>query len=381
MTNCSTCGREITAGTICPYCGAHNPEEPIMMAPETRVPRRVVRTEISATHVIVGINIAVFVGMALSGGSILNPSREVLLRWGANWGPLSLGPQPWRMLTSNYVHIGIIHILFNVWCLWNLGRLAERVLGRLNYVVLYTFCGLAGSLASLWWHPLSVGAGASGAIFGLAGAAIAVFYLGHLPIAKEAISGTMRSLLTFVGYNLFFGLTPGIDNSAHIGGLMAGLAMGAALSKHIMVAPEVRRQWARSTWIAMAAVLFFAYGAVRRQYPQIAQLANPAVIEAQQLQNAKRALAQRRAEDAIAQLQEIIRRQPDAAEPKYLLGEAYMLQHNPDPAIAAFQEALQLKPDYAEAEAALGSAYLDKGMKPEAEQAFKKAAELGYTGE
>jgi membrane associated rhomboid family serine protease len=381
MTNCSTCGREIATGTICPYCGAHNSEAPVIMAPETRVSRRITRTEISATHVIVGINIAVFIGMALSGGSILNPSREVLLRWGANWGPLSLGAQPWRMLTSNYVHIGIIHILFNMWCLWNLGRLAEHVLGRLNYVVLYTFCGLAGSLASLWWHPLSVGAGASGAIFGLAGAAIAVFYLGHLPIAKEALSGTMRSLLTFVGYNLFFGLTPGIDNSAHIGGLVAGLAMGAALSKHIMVAPDVRRQWARFTWIAMAAVLFVVYGAVRRQYPQLAQLANPQVMQAQQLASAKRALQQRKTDDAISQLQGIIEQQPNQAEPRYLLGEAYLNQRNTDEAIAAFQGALRLKPDYAEAEAGLGSAYLSKGMKPEAEQAFKKAAALGYTGE
>jgi len=381
MMNCSTCGREVAAGTICPYCGAHNPEAPVILAPEAAVPRRVVRTEISATHVIVGINIAVFIGMALSGASILNPTREQLLRWGANWGPLSLSSQPWRMLTSNYVHIGIIHILFNMWCLWNLGRLAERVLGRLNYVVLYTFCGLAGSVSSLWWHPLSVGAGASGAIFGLAGASIAVFYLGHLPIAKEAISSTMRSLLTFVGYNLFFGLTPGIDNSAHIGGLVAGLAMGAALAKHIMVAPDVRRQWARFTWIAMATVLFFAYGAVRRQYPQIAQLANPQMVQTGQLQNAKRALAQHNTNAAISQLQQIITQQPDAAEPRYLLGEAYMLQHQPDPAIAAFQEALRLNPDYGQAEAALGSAYLDKGMKPEAEEAFKKAAELGYTGE
>jgi membrane associated rhomboid family serine protease len=319
--------------------------------------------------------------MALSGASLLNPSREQLLRWGANWGPLSLGTQPWRMLTSNYVHIGLIHILFNMWCLWNLGQLAERVLGRLNYVVLYTFCGLAGSLASLWWHPLSVGAGASGAIFGLAGAAIAVFYLGHLPIAKEAISGTMRSLLTFVGYNLFFGLTPGIDNSAHIGGLVAGLAMGAALSKHIMVAPDVRRQWARFTWIAMAAALLLANLAIRRQYPQLAQLANPQVIQAQQLANAKRAMLLHRTDEAISQLQEIIQQQPKEAEPRYLLGEAYLYQRKPDQAIAAFQEALRLKPDYAEAEAALGSAYLDKGMKPEAEAAFKKAAELGYTGE
>jgi membrane associated rhomboid family serine protease len=381
MMNCHACGREIAAGTTCPFCGAHNPMAPGIRAQGVLVSRRTGGTEISATHVIVGINVAVFIGMALSGASPFNPSREQLLRWGANWGPLSLGAQPWRMLTSNYVHIGIVHILFNMWCLWNLGRLVERVLGRMNYVVLYTLCGLAGSLASLWWHPLSIGAGASGAIFGLAGAAIAVFYLGHLPISKEAISGTMRSLLLFVGYNLFFGLTPGIDNSAHIGGLVAGLAMGAALSKHIMVAPDVRRQWARLTWIAMAAVLLFANVALRRQYPQLAQLANPRVIEAQQLEGAKRALLQRRTEEAISMLQEVIQEQPDAAEPRYLLGEAYLAERQPDRAIAAFQEALRLKPDYAEAEAALGSAYLDKGMKPEAEQAFKKAAELGYNGE
>jgi membrane associated rhomboid family serine protease len=381
MINCHTCGREIAAGTVCPYCGAHNPEEPRFTTPGVLVSPRAIGTDISATHIIVGINVAVFIGMALSGASILNPSREQLLRWGANWGPLSLGAQPWRMLTSNYVHIGIIHILFNMWCLWNLGRLAERVLGRLNYVVLYTFCGLAGSLASLWWHPLSVGAGASGAIFGLAGAAIAVFYLGHLPIAKEALSGTMRSLLTFVGYNLFFGLTPGIDNSAHIGGLVAGFAMGAALSKHIMVAPEARRQWARVTWLAMAVVLFMSYGAIRRQYPQIAQLANPDVMQARQLEIAKFALQQHKTDEAIPLLLGIIAQQPKEAEPRFLLGEAYLDQHKPDEAIAAFQEALRLKPDYGEAEAALGSAYLAKGMKPEAEQAIKKAAELGYTGE
>jgi len=381
MMSCATCGREIAAGTVCPFCGAHNPAAPGITTPGVLVSRRAAGTEVSATHIIVGINVLVFVGMALSGASPLNPSREQLLRWGANWGPLSLGTQPWRMLTSNYVHIGIIHILFNMWCLWNLGSLTERVLGRLNYVVLYTFCGLAGSMASLWWHPMTVGAGASGAIFGLAGAAIAIFYLGHLPIAKEAISGTMRSLLTFVGYNLFLGLTPGIDNSAHIGGLVAGLAIGAALSKHIMVAPEVRRQWARFTWLVMAAILFFAYGAVRRQYPQLARFADSRVIEAQQLASAKRAMIQRRTDDAIEQLQEIAESRPNDAEPHYLLGQAYFTQHKSDEAIEEFQKALQLNPNYAEAEAGLGTAYLAKGMKLEAETAFKKAAEMGYTGE
>jgi membrane associated rhomboid family serine protease len=334
--------------------------------------------EISATHVIVAINVLVFVAMVATGASFINPSREQLLRWGANWGPLSLGTQPWRILTSNYVHIGIIHIAFNMWCLWNLGQLAERVLGRMNYVILYTLCGLSGSLASLWWHPLTIGAGASGAIFGLAGAAIAVFYMGHLPIPKAAIQGTMRSLLTFVGYNLLFGLSPGIDNSAHIGGLVAGLAMGAALSKHILVEPEVRRTWTRLTWIVMALVLFVANGAIRRLYPQLPLLADPNYVAAQQIQNAKAALQRGQAQQAISQLQEAIKQQPNSAEAHYLLGKACLIQGQADRAITAFQEALRLNPKYAEADVGLGAAYLSKGMKQEADEAFKNAAELGY---
>src|SRR5271165_1079940 len=300
MTNCHTCGREIAAGSVCPYCGAHNAAVPFATMAEERIPQGTRRLDLSVTHIIVGINVLVFVAMLATGSSLTNPTREQLLRWGANWGPLSLGTQPWRILTSNYVHVGIIHLGFNMWCLWNLGQLAERILGRLNFVLLYTICGLAGSLASLWWHPMVVGAGASGAIFGLAGASIAVFYLGHLPIAKAAIQGTMRSLLTFVGYNLLFGLTPGIDNSAHIGGLVAGLSMGAALSKHILVSPEVRRAWARLTWVAMAVVLFAGYGAIRREYPQISLMANPQVIAAQQVASAKLALQQGKTEDAIS---------------------------------------------------------------------------------
>lgn len=380
MTNCHTCGREIAAGSVCPYCGAHNALVPFVTQATPQVPRGARRLDISVTHIIVGINVLVFVAMVATGSSLLIPTREQLLRWGANYGPLSLGAQPWRILTSNYVHVGIVHLGFNMWCLWNLGQLAERILGRLNFAVLYTICGLAGSLASLWWHPMVVGAGASGAIFGLAGASIAVFYLGHLPIAKAAISGTMRSLLTFVGYNLLFGLTPGVDNSAHIGGLAAGLVMGAALSKHILVAPEVRRTWARLTWISMAVLLLLANVGIRRKYLEMPLLANPQFIASQQIAASRRALLQRHPDEAIAQLQDVIDTLPNAPEPRYLLGEAYLMQSNPDNAIPAFQEALRLNPQYGEAAAGLGTAYLAKGMKSEAEQAFKKAAELGYDG-
>jgi rhomboid protease GluP len=216
------------------------------------------------TTTLVGMNVAVFAVMALTGVSPASPTSAQLLRWGANWGPLSLGAEPWRILASNYVHAGIIHIALNMWCLWNLGFLAERVFDPWTYVMIYTACGLAGSLGSLWWHPTAVGVGASGAIFGLAGALIAALYLGHLPISKPAVQGTLKSLLIFAGYNLFFGATiRGIDNSAHIGGLLAGLALGAVLAKHLMAPPEIRDGWRSGVFIVTAIVLLSAFVLVK----------------------------------------------------------------------------------------------------------------------
>jgi rhomboid protease GluP len=159
------------------------------------------------------------------------------------------------MLTSNYLHIGIIHLFFNMWCLWNLGALAERVFDGWTYFLVYTLSGFGGSLVSLWWHPMVIGAGASGAIFGLAGALIAALYLGKLPIPKEAIQKTLKSLLLFAGYNLFFGLSAGIDNSAHLGGLLTGLAAGALLARRMPSSEEVWKSWRYKILISIALVL------------------------------------------------------------------------------------------------------------------------------
>src|SRR5271155_2212270 len=217
------------------------------------------------TTTLVGMNVAVYVAMVLTGVSAVSPTIPQLLKWGANFGPLSLGTEPWRMLASNYVHAGIIHIALNMWCLWSLGFLAERIFDPWTYVLTYTACGLGGSLASLLLHPRAVGLGASGAIFGLAGALIAALYLGHLPISKQAIQGTLKSLLVFAGYNLFFGAAvPGIDNSAHIRGLLTGLALGAVLARHLTAPPEVRDGWRRGVFIAAAVVLLLAFMSVKR---------------------------------------------------------------------------------------------------------------------
>lgn len=278
MAHCKSCGREMpslsvgTSKEVCADCqaivaanqAATNPTAyPGVPVP---APRAAVRRWPPVTTTLVGLNVLVFVAMVATGASPLSPNTDQLLRWGADFGPLSLGPQPWRMLASNYVHIGIIHIALNMWCLWNLGYLAERIFEPRTYILTYTACGIAGSLASLWLHPLAVGAGASGAIFGMAGALIAALYLGHLPVPKSAIQGTLKSLLTFAGYNLFFGsVVPGIDNSAHIGGLVMGLAIGALLSKHLTKPPEIRNPWRRYVFIAVTLALLAAGAYVKRK--------------------------------------------------------------------------------------------------------------------
>jgi rhomboid protease GluP len=174
------------------------------------------------------------------------------------------------MLTSNYVHIGIIHIALNMWCLWNLGLLAERIFPPWTYFLVYTFCGLAGSLASIALHPVRVSAGASGAVFGLAGALISALYLGRLPVHPSALKATLKSLLSFAGYNLFFGaVVRAIDNSAHIGGLLSGLALGAVLAPHLTSPREERSHWNRAIFLIAACVLLAAYFLARHYASQL----------------------------------------------------------------------------------------------------------------
>jgi rhomboid protease GluP len=270
MPACERCGRELSSfsvGELDPLCrdcranaGVIAPSNDPVNSPVQK------RRPFSLTQILVGVNVLVFAAMLFSGVSPVAPTVQQLVTWGANWGPLSLGSQPWRMLASNYVHIGIIHIFFNMWCLWNLGRLAERIFDRWTYLLVYTVSGIGGSLASLWWHPKGVGAGASGAIFGLAGALIAVLYLGNLPISKEALKPTLKSLLSFAAYNLFFGLaTRIVDNAAHLGGLAAGLGLGAVLARSYSE-PLENRARLRNYALAGAALLLLAgYSYVRQK--------------------------------------------------------------------------------------------------------------------
>jgi rhomboid protease GluP len=266
MPNCISCGRELPPGEapqkICPEC-----REAIAARNPASVPRQraVTFSRIPLTSTIIAVNVLVFLAMTLSGVSAVDPNTLQLVRWGANTGWHTLTMQPWRIWTSNYVHVGIIHLLLNMWCLWNLGALAEMLFDRWTYFLIYTFCGLTASLASVGIHPYGHSAGASGAVFGLAGALISALYLGHLPIPPRALKSTLKSLLSFAGYNLIFGaVVPAIDNAAHVGGLVCGLILGAVLARHLTAPPDERNSRRRLVFIAAGIIFFVGFYFVRR---------------------------------------------------------------------------------------------------------------------
>ncbi len=171
-------------------------------------------------------NVVVFLLMAIKGVDILSPESEDLLKWGANFRPLIIEGDLWRLLTCCFVHIGILHLFMNMYALLYIGVLLEPFLGKTKFLFAYLLTGITASVASVWWHAYTVSAGASGAVFGMYGVFLAL--LTTDVIEKEARKTLLSSIAVFVGYNLLFGMTGNIDNAAHIGGLVAGLLIGYA---------------------------------------------------------------------------------------------------------------------------------------------------------
>jgi membrane associated rhomboid family serine protease len=190
------------------------------------------------TLTLIALNVLVFVAMGLSGASWTDPTIEQALRWGADFGPLTLSGEWWRALTSTFVHFGIIHIGFNMWCLWSLGRSLEIFMGRKAFAMTYLLSGLMASLVSIAWNPWRVSAGASGAIFGIAGAFVTYLYMKKVPMDRTFVRQKLKDLAIFIGYNLLYGAAGNVDNSAHLGGLVSGLVLG------VLVPPMLRQAYA-----------------------------------------------------------------------------------------------------------------------------------------
>jgi rhomboid protease GluP len=178
------------------------------------------------TWLLIASNVIVWLLMEINGGS--EHSRTLII-FGAKVNALINDGEWWRLVTSMFLHIGIIHLAVNCFSLYNVGSLLERFIGSVRFAVIYLLAGICGSLASYWFSPLTISAGASGAIFGLLGA-VGVFFFLHRKLFGAAANRLLTNIAVVALLNLSLGASlSGIDNYAHLGGLMGGLAVSVLL--------------------------------------------------------------------------------------------------------------------------------------------------------
>ena len=214
---------------VCPLCGASTRPARARQAVAAGRILGVIPVPSTATSALVAANIFLFVltWYLTQSGSSADPTRspadlegEILVRLGAKH-PLIFAGQWWRLVTAIFLHAGLLHIGFNLWCLLDLGPTVEQLFSTPKFIVTYLATGVAGFLLSLWWSPFGPSVGASGAVLGLIGALIgASFHHGHL--GKEFRSQLVR----WVIYIFAFGLLFRADNAAHLGGLVVGAGLG-----------------------------------------------------------------------------------------------------------------------------------------------------------
>ncbi len=196
-----------------------------------------------ATYLLVVANLVIFALMERAGGS---QDPTVLDRFGALFGPLVAEGQYWRLLTAIFLHIGFVHIAFNSMGLFVFGTAFERTSGPLRMAAVYIGSGLAGSALSYLASPAVRSAGASGAIFGVLGALAVYLFVNRQEFGKLG-QREITAVLFLAAMNLLTGLTtPGVDNWAHVGGLIGGAALALAIvPRHAMAGSALHSSWAR----------------------------------------------------------------------------------------------------------------------------------------
>ncbi len=332
------------------------------------------------TWILLGLIVAVFLGMEALGWTLTgtlggSSNTEVLIRMGAKVTPLIAAGEYWRLFTSMFLHIGLMHLAFNGYALLAIGTELERLFGHGRFLAIYLLSGLMGSLAS-YAFSYSLAAGASGAIFGLIGALGAFF-----AIHRERLGAWGRNRLINIAFlialNLFLGFTqPGIDNLAHIGGLLAGLGLGWAMTPSYKLDPVrmqvVDRNQPSRYWPALVlAVGVLVSGTalatvVHRDSPR------------SQLLRGQEAIEREAWDEAVSELEGALSRDPTLADVPTLfyLGLGYNYLEQPQEAAKAYEAALELDPSHPPSIWNLAITYLDLDRYAEARPLFERYQEL-----
>jgi membrane associated rhomboid family serine protease len=173
-----------------------------------------------------------FIAAALGGAGWFVPNLDLETAAGSNFGPLTTHGEWWRLVTALFVHFGLLHLLFNMLSLAVFGALAERLFGIANFLFIYFVSGIAANLTSLTLKPAIDTAGASGAIFGILGALLVVYWRNRRTVPFSIIRAERTGIIVFTGLALLSGfLSKQVDNGAHVGGLVTGLMLGLTLTQ------------------------------------------------------------------------------------------------------------------------------------------------------
>ena len=222
------------------------------------------------TYALIAANILVFAAMAISGVSPSSPKTADLLKWGADFGVYTVNGQWWRLLTAMFVHIGLMHLVFNMIAFAYVGRTVERMFGNVGFLALYIVSGLGGGILAMYLDPLQIHAGASGAIFGIYGALLAMLLRARGSIPPKILSDLKRYVMVFIAYNLINSFNPRISMAAHIGGLITGF-IGGLIAAQPLDGDIGNGRTARNMLVIAAGVVLCSIGVVgmRAKYPNL----------------------------------------------------------------------------------------------------------------
>jgi rhomboid protease GluP len=316
-----------------------------------------------ATLAILAVNGLVFALETLAGGS-KNPG--VLLDFGASYGPYLRRGEYWRLVMPMFLHIGWLHLLVNCYALYILGPILERVYGYGRYAAIYVATGIGGSFLSMTISN-NIAAGASGAIFGVAGAMLVTGYLHRDVIPPRWGRAFGRGMIPFIIVNLAFGFSVhGIDNWGHLGGLASGvlLALVVAPPGHDRPAGEIAEPPSQAIVALPLVVVLLAMGVTLDHY-RTSQAVSHLLVEGARFEAAQQY------DRALETFQEAARRAPRDERPHQQLGALYLNESKYDQAVSEFQAAERLSPGDPQSRLGLGMAYRLKGDLTKAQQIFE----------
>jgi membrane associated rhomboid family serine protease len=257
---------------------------------------------------------------------------------GANTGPLTLSGEYWRLFTAGFLHANIFHIGLNMWCLWSLGRLSERLFGKWQTFAIYMVTGVGGALLSVAYDHQRSELGASGAIFGLVGAVLAGVKFGNLSISAGEKKAIFSSVIFFAIFNFMFGMYGNTDNMCHLGGFLTGLLVGLPLGA-----------FARHNKLLQVGTLVITSMVVAAGATELVQQEGPSAKKTA----AAIAWHQRNYPKAVHLLEQYTVAKPQDDDGLVFLGEAYLNSNEPEKAIGAFEQALRVNPNSEDAKQAL----------------------------